>query len=188
MEVQDNHLNKTPTQTSSSARREPNSNDVMILYEYDDPFDDDDDDDLIMDIKPSNYLFNFSIIALPIIFILVIMISLIDKDNKSLTLRCRIGQVLMTIGVIVGLLALYLVHKYVKSINDQSDDTINSINSIDSVENNLGPIYLPSNMLRNPLLKIDYLNYYLKKKPYHNKMDHYFQNGLYSAKNQIQII
>lgn len=185
MEVQDNHFNATLKQTSSSTRREPNSNDVMILYEYDDPFDD--DDDLIMDIKPSNYLFSFSIIALPVIFILVIMISLIDKDNKSLTLRCRIGQVLMIIGVIVGILALYLVHKYVKSINDQSDETINST---DSVENNLGPIYLPSNILQNPLLKIDYLNYYNKKKPYHNKMDHYFQNGLYSAKNhnQTQII
>lgn len=93
-DVFDEHsVSKRNSSVRESNGEERTLNDIIVLYDYDTE-QNNDEYDLAMDGMLLNgcsqYLFKFSIIVLPIIFLMVIVIAVFESDQQNSELRCKV--------------------------------------------------------------------------------------------------
>lgn len=204
-----NNNESTPNAVKSSSsnsgdavrRDEAALNDVIVVYDYDPDVFDDDVYDISMDgillNGCSQYLFKFSIIVLPIIFVLVIVVGLFEREEDDYSeLRCRIGQAFIVVGISVGLLALYFLCRYgchVRQFNRESNDRRRQRENVE-LGHNVARQQRPQKrtpskqqlkfILQNPWHRISSNE---PKQPYSNNIDLYKQNGLYLDYGYIEV-
>ena len=207
---------KSSCSANNANSRERTTSDVMVVYEYDND-DPNDDYDLAIDGMLLNgcsqYLFKFSIIVLPIIFLMVIVIAVFESDSHNNELRCKVSQIecdfafkrisihlfndqigkaFIVLGISVGLLAFYFLCRYGCHIrrlyrqNRMHRQSERHNTSDDQIINGI-----KKNTITKKQMKFLLQNPWHRvsesepRDKYSNHIDVYVENGLYVNKNDI---